>query len=123
MVVQKGLLGGQLAEEGHLSLRNGSIAIIGLRGVMLLKLIMRMLMGFIQGTAHLIQVALRVHKAVRVLLVRHLVVCAEHLRMVGRRNNGGRLQVVLVLELFRDAVAVACGGRRTAAYSYVSAAR
>lgn len=43
MVVQKGLLGGQLAEERHLSLGNGSIAIIGLRGVMLLKLIMRML--------------------------------------------------------------------------------
>ena len=42
MVVQKGLLGGQLAEERHLSLGNGSIAIIGLRGVMLFKLIMRM---------------------------------------------------------------------------------
>ena len=43
MVVKKGLFGGQLAKERHLSLRNGSIAIIGLRSVMLLKLIMRVL--------------------------------------------------------------------------------
>ena len=59
--------------------------------------------------------------------MRHLVVCAEHLRMVGRGDDRGRLQVVLVmvrlLELFRDALAVAYGGRRTTATSYVSAAR
>ena len=46
--------------------------------------------------------------------------------MVGRRDDRGRLQVVLVmvrLKLFRDAMAVACGGRRTTASSYISAAR
>ena len=46
--------------------------------------------------------------------------------MVGRGDDRGRLQVVLVmvrlLKLFRDAVAVACGGRRATATSYVAAA-
>lgn len=77
-----------MAEERHLGLCYGSVAVRDFRSVVVMVLaqlaVVRMLVTLVQRPTHFVQVALRVRKAIRVLqLVSNLVLSLEHLGMVG----------------------------------------